>query len=349
MWPFRKPETETRADYTEAAVKAIIESATGGGPANFKETAAAQAAASLVGRSLAVATVEGSTPARTGFTPALLHDLGCSLILDGEAVYRIDVSEGGTVTLRRASDWDVSGGPDPESWRYRLTLPGPSRNAQVNLPGNAVFHPRINPAAAEPHKGRSPIAVAVQSARLAAGLEKQMANEAVAQSGTLIPAPESQIGEDRLKELKAVLSKLAGKTTFVPSMVGGWNEGKAAAPAGDWRPQRIGFNPPAAALETRTAVERGILAACGIPVTLFDSASQTAAREGLRAFLHSGLQPIADLIAAEATAKLAADIRFGFDRLFASDIQSRARSYAALVGAGMDATAAAKVTGMSDN
>ena len=143
--------------------------------------------------------LEGSTPARTGLTPDLLHDLGCSLILDGEAVYRIDVDQSGTVTLRRASDWDISGGPDEGTWRYRLTLAGPSRNAQVNLPAVAVFHPRINAAPAEPHKGRSPIGIAAQSARLAAGLERQLGNEATQPSGQLLPHPEG-VGEGRVEE-----------------------------------------------------------------------------------------------------------------------------------------------------
>ena len=52
------------------------------------------------------------------------------------------------------------------------------------------------------------------------------------------------------------------------------------------------------------------------------------------------------MIAAEARRKLAADIRFGFDRLFASDIQGRSRAFAALVGADMGSGKAGKLTGM---
>ena len=60
-----------------------------------------------------------------------------------------------------------------------------------------------------------------------------MANEAAGQSGHVLPAPESHIQPDRLKELKGDLSKLNGKTTLVPSMAEGWGEGKAGGPA-DW-------------------------------------------------------------------------------------------------------------------
>ena len=68
----------------------------------------------------------------------------------------------------------------------------------------------------------------------------------------------------------------------------------------------------------------------------------------MRQFLHSTLQPYSDMIAGEARHKLAAPIRFGFDRLFASDVQGRSRAYAALVGAGMDKGEAAKATGLSE-
>ena len=345
MWPFRKPE-EHRADYTEAAVKAIIEAATGGGKADYRETAAAQAAAGLVGRSLAVATIEGSTPARTGLTPAVLHDLGASLILDGEAVYRIDVDQSGTVTLRRASDWDITGGPDETTWRYRVTLAGPSRNDQVNLPGAGVVHFRFNPSASEPHKGRSPIALAAQSARMAAGLERQLGNEASQPSGQLLPHPEG-VGDGVLKEIRADLKRMAGRSMLVPSMAGGWTDGRQNAPA-DWQARRLGFNPPEAVLGARESVYRGILAAAGIPPALFGEGRTEGKREALRQFLHSTLQPFGDMIAGEATAKLAAPVRFGFDRLFASDIQGRARAFKSLVDGGMDQAEAARVTGMAE-
>ena len=53
------------------------------------------------------------------------------------------------------------------------------------------------------------------------------------------------------------------------------------------------------------------------------------------------------MIGTEAKRKLMADIRFGFDRLFASDIQGRARAFKSLVDGGMDKMEAARVTGMA--
>ena len=329
-----------------AAVDILIEGAGGSSPADYRETAAAQAAASLVGRSLAVATIEGGSPARTGLSAGLLLDLGAALILEGEAVYRIDVSTGGVVTLRRASDWDITGGPDSESWRYRIKIAGPTRDAETILPSAGVFHPRLNCSAQEPHKGKSPIGLASQSARLAAGIERQFGNEANQPSGQVLPAPLGAIGAEPLKELKADLKRMAGRTSLVPSMAGAWGEGKASAPA-DWSPKRLGFSPPEGALRARESVFEHVLATAGVDPSLFSTGSQTAKREALRASLHSTLQPLADVIATEARAKLMADIEFGFERLFASDVQGRARAFASLTAGGMSVEDAAKATGMA--
>ena len=265
MWPFSTNLSLSRnAPATrKPPIKVLIEGAGGSSPADYRETAAAQAAASLVGRSLAVATIEGGSPARTGLSGALLLDLGAALILEGEAVYRIDVSTGGVVELRRASDWDITGGPEPESWRYRIKIAGPTRDAETILPSAGVFHPRINASPQEPHKGRSPIGLASQTARMAAGIERQFGNEACQPSGQVLPAPLGAIGPEPLKELKADLKRLGGRTALVPSMSAGWGEGKSSAPA-DWSPKRLGFSPPEGAIRTRESVFEHVLAAAGV-------------------------------------------------------------------------------------
>ena len=345
LWPFKKSVPEHRADYTEAAIRAIIAGATGQGPADWKETSAAVTAAALVGRSLSVATLDGATPDRTGLTSAVLHDLGCAFVMEGEALYRIDVALSGQVSLYRVSDWDVIGGPDPATWRYRVTVAGPTRNQQQVLPAEAVFHPRVNSSPQEPHKGRASIAIAAQSARLAAGVERQLANEANQPSGQVLPAPLDAIGEEGLTELKADLRALAGRTSLVPSMAAGWAEGRAVAPA-DWTPKRLGFNPPEPVATIRETMFRELLAAAGVPPDLFVTGGQTAKREALRQFLHSTLQPLADVIRSEARAKLAADVSFDFAGLYASDVQGRARAFQSMVGGGMDISQAAALSGL---
>ena len=347
MWPFRKAAPpEQRADYSESAIRAIIAGASGQGPADWKETSAAITAASLVGRSLAVATLEGATADRTGLTSAVLHDLGCAFVMEGEALYRINVAGSGTVALYRVSDWDVIGGPDPATWRYRVTVAGPTSNRQEVLPAEAVFHPRINASPQEPHKGRASIAIAAQSARLAAGVERQLANEANQPSGQVLPAPLGTIETNDLDALKADLRALAGRTSLVPSMASGWIEDRRAGGPADWRPQRLGFNPPEPVATIRETMFRELLAAAGVPPDLFVTGGQTAKREALRQFLHSTLQPMADVIRAEARAKLAANVKFDFAGLYASDVQGRARAFQSMVGGGMDLERAAALSGL---
>lgn len=51
----------------------------------------------------------------------------------------------------------------------------------------------------------------------------------------------------------------------------------------------------------------------------------------------------------KVVANLVAPVRFGFDRLFASDIQGRARAFKSLVDGSMDKVAAARMTGLTNN
>ena len=90
-------------------------------------------------------------------------------------------------------------------------------------------------------------------------------------------------------------------------------------------------------------------AACGVPAVLFDGGGDAAAkREGWRLFLHGSVQPLATILAVELGAKLDAPrLALTFDRLFASDLQGRARAYQSMVKAGMDRSRAATLAGLA--
>lgn len=77
-------------------------------------------------------------------------------------------------------------------------------------------------------------------------------------------------------------------------------------------------------------------------------ADGTAQRESFRRFLHATIQPVGELIAAELSEKLEEDIRLDFSRLFAADLQGRARAWRSLVGptGAMDANRAARFAGL---
>ena len=340
-WKFWKSEPEHRASYTEGALLSILREATEGQDADARQTAAATAASGIVGRSLAMAT---ATPeiAAGAFTPPVMEDIGRSLILRGEAVYALEVSAG-RLRLRRACDWEISG---TDRWLYRLTLPQPMSERVVLLPAESVLHFRINSPLAEPHKGQSPLDTAGYTGKLLAACERLLGNECGAASGWVLPAPLESIAPEDLTALKDDLRVLAGRTSIVPSMATSWGEGRSGAPA-DWQPRRLGADPPDVLVNLRNAGHDAMLGACGIPAAMFAAKTDASgAREALRQFLHTTLQPIGELIATEASEKFETVVSFDFARLSAADIQGRARAFQSLVAGGMEITQAAAASGI---
>ena len=139
-----------------------------------------EAACGLVSRAFASGEANPLlTVATQAVTPQILALLGRQLVVRGEALLLIDVDvEAGIVSLRPASAWDVIGGSDPASWRYRIDLAGPSRTTTVSRPAEAVAHVRVNADPGTPWKGQSPLARAGLTAALAAQLEKGLTAEA---------------------------------------------------------------------------------------------------------------------------------------------------------------------------
>ena len=350
LWPWgnRRETRQAVQDYTRAVVDRILALHTGE-RVDVGQTAAAATAAGTIGRSFAAATVSPSVE-RTGLTPGVLGDIGEALVYAGESVWLIDVSEAG-VMLFRASSWTVTS-DGPKRWRYRLELPLPDDTWTENVPSSAVFHPRVHVHAAEPHRGRSPLALAGASAEGLAQAERQLSEELSGPVGRLIPAPLDQLegdgeGEDPLAELESSLANLKGRSALVPSMSREWTGGASGPATGDWTSKRIGADPPASVVQLRQDGHNAVLAAAGIPPMMFSVAGQAqASREALRQFLHMTVSPLARIVEAEATAKMGVPVALDFTALHASDVQGRARSFQSLVGGGMDVERAARLSGL---
>ena len=153
-------------------------------------------------------------------------------------------------------------------------------------------------------------------------------------------------GDDPLAELKADLRTARGRALLRETVAGGWGEGRSAAPNRDWRPERLGPDPPASleAVMGRGFLE--VLAACGVPPALFSDADGTAQRESYRRFFSLTVEPLAAMLAGELSGKLEAEIKLGFSGRFAADLSGRARAFQSMVGAGMDAAKAAGLAGL---
>ena len=259
---------------------------------------------------------------------------------------------------RRASCGDVRGRTDPATWRYRVLLSGPSGSITRNLPAAAVVHGRYSVDPARPWAGVSPLAWASLTGRLHASIEDALADESGGTRGHLLPVPQGPDGDevdpdtgepvDPLADLRADVAKLRGRTALVETVAAGWGEGSLAAPRADWRPQRIGANPPASLATLRTDSAMAVLAACGVSSDLFVHGDAAGQRESWRRFLHGSVQPLGDLLAVELADKLAVPgLALRFDRLFASDLSGRARAFQSLTGGGMDADRAAWLAGLT--
>ena len=347
--PFRRSPEVRESSFTDALVAQIIGSAIGSTTAAPTATGALQAAAGMVSRCFAAASVEGPENLAAAVTPLCLSTIGRALIRRGEIVLQIAVDPDGTVHLFPASDWDVWGDFDPRTWTYRVNLAGPSRYTSSRyVPSEAVVHPRYEVDVSRPWRGVGPLQSAALAGRLSAETAAALADAESGPRGGLLALPVD--GQDpTVTALKADVRNLAGKIAFVESTKTMHPGAAASAPAGDWDLKRIGANPPASEVDLLTAASLEVYGACGVPAALFQSGEGTAQREAFRRLMHSTIQPLGKLVSAELSMKLDADVRLSFDGLFAADLSGRARAFQSMVGGGMDVTKAAGLAGLMES
>ncbi len=190
--------------------------------------------------------------------------------------------------------------------------------------------------------------------KMAASMEQRLTEEAAAKVGYLIPIPKAPLSTitdsegnavDPLAALKRDLSNLKGQTALVETSGGMAPE--VRAPQGEWQPRRIGLDPPAAVVELRRQVFETVLSVCGVPPGLV-SLSGGHIREHLRTFLHTTLAPAGRLLEAEASAKLPGPVKVSFERLYAADIQGRARAFQSMTTGGLSVEEARRLAGLDE-
>ena len=273
----------------------------------------------------------------------MLGIIGRQLCRTGQAVFLVEV-DGQHVKLLPVWSWDVHGGPDPASWWYRLDIAGPSSQTSITRPAASVVHLRYAVDPSHPWIGLSPLAVAASTGRLAGLLEQALGDEAGGPRGTLITTPEATgaAGDgddpdaDPYAPIKGDLLRLKGDVALVESFAAGAGD-KGARPDRDWKPERLGADPPAALVELRGAVFDAVLSTCGLSPALFASGgTATGIREAFRTYYRATLLPVGAAVERELSDKLETPVRLDFRRLGAADIATAARAYGALVGAEMD-------------
>ena len=254
----------------------------------------------------------------------------------------IDV-RGGRVTLTPTSSFDVRGSDDPETWRYHVTLNGPTATRTVTLDASSVIHVRYAPSPDRPWAGRSPVRLAVDTARVAGLLETATAGELnFTQQQVLTPrrgagdyAITDTLAPDTIQKIVSAVAEHVGTGAFV-------------IPA-DVTAQRLGPEPPDSFAELRDRFENSLYALHGIPPALVAArGNSTGSREAFRQVLHGLIKPLGQLVVEELQAKLDPAAELSFDTLRAGDITGTARAFGSLVTAGVTPESAAKIVGFDD-
>ena len=351
-WPWqKKAEIRQVQPYTDAIVAAITAEAGGSTIADPSGHWALETAAGLYARAFAGATVVAPDSVKGALKPHVLALIARDMIRRGESLHEVMV-QGGAVELIPAGSYDVRGGWHPESWWYRLDLFGPSGNVTHLVPGAAVVHCRYAVDAARPYHGLSPLQFARQTGALASNLEHRLTEETSASVGSFIPypsdgGPDDDPDNDPQAPIKADIRGAKGRHLLVETTSAAFGEGRAAAPAKDWVPNRFGANPPATLRDLRSDVSVAVLSACGVPVDLGVVSTAQGAKEGFRRFTLASVEPLAELVAAELSEKLDGKVRFDFSDSFAHDLAGRAMSFQRMTTAGMPTDKAAALSGLT--
>ena len=345
-WPW---QSEKRgSSYTDSIIALIAEQSSGATLAKPAATGALEASASIVARCFAAADVAGPDQFVAALGPSTLSMIGRSLIRQGEVLFAIEIRKGRVVLIPAAS-WDVTGERDPASWRYRLTLGGPSRLTTLEpVPANSMVHIRLQADPEQPWRGVSPLASAALAGRLSAETVMALADEASGPRGSLLPTPVD--GNDpTITTLKADIRALRGKVALVESQSAGWAaDGSQTRPRGDWEARRLGAAPGAPLIAQADLASREVYAACGIPLGVVLDVEGTGQRESFRRLLHSTIMPLAEIVGEELSNKFETPISLSFDGLFAADLSGRARAFQSLVNGGMDPGKAAGLAGLME-
>ena len=212
-----EPRPEVRESYTETVIARLVSAAHGG--REGAALAAIETAAKWWGLGLSSATVKPSNIALSAITPSVLDAIGRGLCRYGESLHVIDV-RAGRVMLTPCAQFTVLGNDDPDSWKYLCTLNGPSTARTLKLPSASVVHCRYSPHPSRPWAGRSPVALAIDTARVAGLLEHATAGElSFSQKQVLSPrrnpgdyAPVDTLGPETIQKIVEAFSNMSALT-----------------------------------------------------------------------------------------------------------------------------------------
>ncbi len=265
--------------------------------------------------------------------------IGRSLALRGESVFLIrdDI-------LVPCSDWDLrTRYGKPSAYRLSISEAG-GGTAQTALSAE-VLHIRVGCDPTAPWYGSAPLKRASLTAGMLNAVESALAEvfENAPLGSQIVPFPESPDTDMTTmgRSFRGQRGRVLLRESVAVSAAGG------PTPATDWKPQDVSPDlERAMTAETLEAARSAICGAFGVLPSLFSSNAQgPLVREAQRHLAQWTLQPIASLLAEEATEKLGSAVTLDvMTPLQAYDAGGRARALSATVAALKEA----KEAGLSD-
>lgn len=330
MWPFKR-KLEKRESFTTMMMQ-LHQAQLVGASGIADLTSTVQACISLWESGLSLADVSGTE----ALTPAMLAMTARSLALTGEALWYVGEQ------LLPVQDHDLQT-VDGVPTAYRLTLSDVMGGRSFTALAGEVLHFRIGSTMREPWRGTAPLQRASLSAGLLDTIERALSDtyENAPIGSQVMPRPEDPAGHD-----DNLAHSFRGKRgrVLLPESVNVTAAG-GATPSSDWKPNDLTPDLSRAELtQSHQAARGGILAVFGVLPALLDKSAQgPLVREAQRHLAQWMLTPIAKLIAAEASAKLGADVQIDVSGpLRAFDAGGRARALRGVI----DAMSAAKEAGI---
>ena len=313
-WPWSKREIRSAGGGYSDSVIAAIEAQASATVADVSSTAAIEAAAGALSRALASADIEPGW-VRDTVTPPWLAQVGRSLVREGASLSVIGMRRGNP-TLTPAAFYNFEAGStndeDEESWMVRATTYGPGSSTTRLLSRDRIVFVRWGTSPGTRYRGQSPASWAHLTARLQGEVERSLADEAAGPVAQLLPIPEDGGDDDDADDpnamLKADIAAARGKALLLETTADGHGQGRTAAPQRDWVPSRLGPQTPESMVRVADQAFMRMLAACGVPPSLWVSDDGTAQREALRRWHLGTVVPLARLLEHELT------LRFGNGR-----------------------------------
>lgn len=330
-WPWQKMEKRAAASGFTAEIMSARASYVAGRSGVAELTATAQSCVSLWENAFAIADVAGA-PMLDRRTMALAAR---GLALRGEALFLI--RDGGLVPC---SDWDLRT-RDGRPTAYRVSVSEAGGGTTQTALAAEVLHFRIGADATTPWLGSAPLRRAALTASLLNALESALGEvfENAPIGSQIVPFPESR--DVDLENLGRGFRGRRGRVMLRESV--SVTAAGGPAPAADWKPQDVTPDlEKSMSVETLEGARNAICGAFGVlPALLSNSTTGPLVREAQRHLCQWTLQPIGELIAEEATAKLGAPVTLDLMRpTQAFDAGGAARALSTLVRAMADAKAA---------